>query len=268
METLLAHPAMQAGILPFFVALVLALPLARTRWLSVAQGAGFVVCVWLAVGWSLEAMTSTRKLAICGAAVVALCAGVEWLARRWRAVAAAASAVLACAALWMLWRLLAQKETGPAVLAGVLAAAYVAAQAGTMLHAGDDPVCCAAAGSVLGFATGIVAILGASAVLGTFALAAGSAAAATLAAQFLRNGTAPVGRSISLPAATVSALAGVNGVMAAELSWYALLPLLLVAPVARIAPATLSVRLRCIAAFALALVPAAAAVALAWFRPA
>jgi hypothetical protein len=86
--------------------------------------------------------------------------------------------------------------------------------------------------------------------------------------QLLRGSAAPVGRSISLPAATVAALAGVNGVMTAELSWYALLPLLLIAPVARLVPAMLTPRIRSIAAFALCLIPAAAAIALAWFRPA
>jgi hypothetical protein len=259
---------MPAGILPFAVGLIVAFPLARTRWLSLAQVAGFIVCVTLATGWSLEPMTSTRKLAVAGVAVVVLCAVVESDTARWRAVAAIVSAVLAAATLWMLWRLLAQKEMGAAALAGVPATLYVAAQSGAMLHAGDDPPRAAAAGAVLGLATGVVAILGASAVLGTFALAAGSAAAATLGAQFLRNAAAPVGRSLSLPVATVAGLAGVNGVMTAELPWYALLPLLLVAPIARLAPATLPVRLRCVAAFALALVPAAAAVALAWFRPA
>jgi hypothetical protein len=268
LEAWLAHPAMQAGVLPFVVALVVAFVLARSRWLAVAQEAGFAVAVTLAAGWSLDSLTSTRKLAIVGIAVIALCAAVEWKPMQWRRIAAGVCAVLAAATVWMLWRLLAQKDTGPALWAAIPAAGYVALQAGLALHCGEDPVRSAASGAVLGLATGIVAILGASALLGTFALAVGSAAAATLAVQFFRGSEARVGRSISLPAAAVAALAGVNGVMTGELPWYALLPLLLIAPVARLAPATLTTRIRCIAAFALCLIPAAAAIALAWFRPA
>jgi hypothetical protein len=259
---------MQAGILPFVVALVLAFPLARSRWLAIAQVAGFAVAATLAAGWSLESLTSTRKLAIVGVAVIALCAAIEWKPVQWRRFGAVACVALAAATVWMLWRLLAQKDLGPAALAATLAAGYVLLQTALALHAGEDPARSAASGAVLGFATGIVAILGASALLGTFALAVGSAAAATLAVQFFRGRAAPVGRSISLPAAAVAGLAGVNGVMTGELPWYALLPLLLIAPIGRVAPATLTARIRCIAAFVLCLIPAAAAIALAWFRPA
>ena len=268
MEAWLAHPAIQAGILPFVVALVVAFLLARTRWLALAQVAGFAVAVTLAAGWSFESLTSTRKLAIVGVATIAMCAAIEWKPAQWRRVALAVCIVLAASAVWMLWRLLAQKEVAPAVLAAVLAGGYVAMQSALALQSGDDPVRSAASGAVLGMATGIVAILGASAVLGTFALAVGSAGAATLAVQFIRGRASPVGRSISLPAAVVAALAGVNGVMTAELPWYALLPLLLCVPITRLAPSTLTARVLCIAAFALCLIPAAAAIALAWFRPA
>src|SRR4051812_20729935 len=107
---------MQAGVLPFAVALVVAFLFARTRWLALAQIAGFAVAVTLAAGWSLESLTSTRKLAIVGVASIVVCAAIEWKPTRWRRVAAAVCAVLAAATVWMLWRLLAQKDIGPAVL--------------------------------------------------------------------------------------------------------------------------------------------------------
>src|SRR4051812_23301423 len=110
LEAWLAHPAMQAGVFPFVAALVVALVLARSRWLAVAQVAGFSVAVTLAAGWSFEALTSTRKLTIIGIAVIALCAAIEWKPMQWRRVGASACAVLAAATVWMLWRLLAQKD--------------------------------------------------------------------------------------------------------------------------------------------------------------
>jgi hypothetical protein len=268
MDIWLAHPAVQAAGLPFLVALAMAWPLARTRWLALPQAAGFAATATLAIGWSLESLTSTRKLALAGVAAILLCALIEMLDDRRRTATALACIALAAATVWMLWRLLAQQDAAHAVLTGVVAAGYVAAQGALVLRAGDDPVRAAAAGAVLAWGTGVVAILGASAVLGTVALAAGSAAIATLGVQFLRGAGGPAGRSIALPAAAVAALAGANAVLTAELPWYALLPLLLVVPAAQLAPATLRPRARALSALALAFVPAAAAVALAWFCPA
>ncbi|HUR88074.1 MAG TPA: hypothetical protein VMZ74_03215 [Ramlibacter sp.] len=268
METWLSHPAVQAVGLPFIVALIVALPLARTRWLAIAQVAGFAVCATLVAGWSLEALTSTRKLAIIGIATLALCALVEVGSSNWRAAAATSAVALGFAAAWMLWRLLAQKEIGPALLAALLAAGYVVLQAGLSLHAGADPVRSTAAGAVLALATGAVAILGASAVLGSMAIAVGVSAVATLVLPWLRNEAPPRGRSIALPVSAVAALGDVAAVLVAELPGYCLVPLALVFPVSHLAPALRPVRTRAAVAFALALIPAAAAIALAWFRPA
>jgi hypothetical protein len=82
----------------------------------------------------------------------------------------------------------------------------------------------------------------------------------------VRGHASPAGRSISLPSGTAAALAAVAAVMAAELPWYTLLPLLAVAPATLLArPA--NVFWRAAFAFVFALVPAALAVGLAWFRP-
>jgi len=264
----LSHPAVQAGVLPFIVALVVALPLARTRWLALAQVAGFAVCVTLVAGWSLESLTSTRKLAIIGVASVALCVLVEMWTANWRAAIAAASLALAIAAIWMTWRVLVQKEPGPAIFAAVLVGGYVAAQCALSLQAGEDPVRCTSAAVVFALASGVVAVLGASAVLGSMAISVGASAMATLAIPFIRNVPPPRGRSVALPATAVAALAGAAAVLVADLSAYCLLPLLLVAPAARLAPALRPMRVRALVAFSFAVVPAACAIALAWFRPA
>jgi len=261
----LGHPAVQGGGLPFVVALVLAAALARTRWLAFAQAAGFAACVTLAIGWSFESLTSTRKLAIVAVASVLLCLFVERF--RTRASNVACIVLIAASSTWVLWRLLAQMDLPAALAAGLLAAAYVAWLTGSSLKASADPVRGAAAGAALGFGTGVLAILGASAVLGVAALAAGSAAAATLVVQALRNSPSPVERSISLPAVTAAALAGTAAVMTAELPGYALLPMLAVPPATLLARPAGAFR-RGALAFVFALVPAAIAVALVWFRPA
>lgn len=251
--------------MPFIVALALAAPLARTRWLAVAQAAGFAACATIAIGWSFESLTATRKLAIVGVASLVLCVFVERSRKPWAETLCVL--LLAAASVWVLWRLLVQKELAAAAVAGVLAAAYVAWQVAASLKISADPVRGTAAAAALGFSAGAVAILGASAVLGIAALAAGFAAAATLIVQAWRGVAAPHARSASLPATSVAALVPAAAVMTGELSWYVLLPLLAVSPSVLLARAA-GVRWRATLAFLFALVPGLVAVALAWFRPA
>ena len=266
MQEWLAHPAVQGGLAPFAAGLAAAAVLARTRWLALAQVLGFAVAVTLAIGWSIEPLTSIRKLAIIGISTAVLCIAYEWARARSRAASAVAVSVLAVASAWMLWRLLVQKDMPDAIVAGVLAAAYVAWQAGTTLKVSADPVRGAAAGAMLGFAAGGLALLGASAVLGVVALGAGFAAAATLVVQALRNKAASAGRSISLPAAGIAALVGGAAVMSAELPWYTLLPTVAVAPATALSRSE-SPRTRGAVACLCSFVPVLAAIALAWFRP-
>jgi hypothetical protein len=151
-------------------------------------------------------------------------------------------------------------------LAGVLAAAFVAALvASTLKVSQDDPIGGSAAGLMLGLGTGALAVLGASAVLGSAAISVGAGAGAALLVQMLRGRPAPVGSTIALPAATVAGLAGVLATLSASLPWYTLLPLLAVPWATRLVPAGLqSAWLRAFAAAALALLPMLLAIVLAW----
>jgi hypothetical protein len=266
LEDWLSHPVLSAAFVPGIVGLMFAAVLARTRLLGVAQAAGFIACASLVVGWSTEPLTATRKLAYVGAATALLCLVYEFIAARRRAPAVELAVILAAASVWVLWRLLAQKETAPAFVGGLLAAGYVAAQVLATIAAGQDPVRGAAAGTVLGWTTGVVCIFGASAVLGILSLAAGTAAAATLFVQAARNRKARPGPSISVPAATVAALAGIMAVASAELSPYALIPLLAVAPITRFIPTRRSERVRAVVALVVGTEPALVALGIAWFR--
>lgn len=269
MEEWLGHPAIQGGLVPFVVALACSAALVRTRLLALAQVAGFLALAALAIGFSFESLTSTRKLVLAGAGTALLAAAIEWRRMPRGATQAAAVAVLAAASVWMLSRLLAQKDPGEALLAGALAAGYVAGLAGATLHVGEDPVRGASAGLMVGLGTGVLGVLGASAVLGLVGISAGAAAGATLLVQMVRGHAAPAGSSISLPASGIAALAGVLTVSSASLAWYALLPVLAAPWATLLVPQ--SVRplwLRAILTSLAALAPMLAAVGLAWFRPA
>lgn len=268
MDELLQNPAFQAGIAPFVVALPLAILLARTRLLGLAQLAGFLVLAGMAIGFSLESLTAVKRLVLVavgsGVAILVL----ELLGGRADALRWVVLAFLAVGCTWMLWRLLVQKETSVALLTGVLAAAYVTVLAGSMLLVSRDPVRGASAGLMIGLGMGAVAILGASAVLGSVTIAVGAAAGATLLAQMVR-GEAPTGATISLPAATVTGLAGVLATQSAVVPWYCLVPVLAAPWATRLVPAGSLPKpwMRAFACSALALLPMLVAVALAWALP-
>jgi hypothetical protein len=86
----------------------------------------------------------------------------------------------------------------------------------------------------LGLGTGGAALLGASALLGQFGLALGSAASAYLLIQMISNRPLPCGRSYTLPLSLISGLTGSLAVLTAELPWYALAPLAAIPLLAKI----------------------------------
>lgn len=266
MDVLLQNPAVQAGVVPFAVAIGLSAALVRTRLLALAQVAGFLALVGLAIGFSFEALTASKKLVLIGIATAVAALALERRGGRPpRSERAVLLAVLAAGCVWMLWRLLAQLELGPALLAAALASAYIVVLVGSTLHMSGDPVRGAAAGLMVGLGTGVLALLGASAVLGLVGIAVGASAGATLLVQMLRGRSGEAGTTISLPASAIAGLAGVLAVMSASLPWFCLVPLLASPLATGVVPA--SVRplwLRAFLSALAALVPVLLAVGLAW----
>jgi hypothetical protein len=264
---LLLNPGVQAGVLPFVAALALGLLLARSRFLALAVVGGLAVLLGLTVGFALEPMTSVRKLIVATLASGGLALALEAarIAPR-RSVAGALGLLAGIAAVWAISRILAQKEAGPAILAGVAAFVFVAALVGGSLSATADPLRASVIGTCLGWGSGALAVLGASALLGQIGIALGTACAGAALAQMLRGGPAPSGWSVGLPASLGAALVGLLAVATGELRWYFLLPLLIVPFAARWVPSGDARRhwqYAFLAGFA-ALVPVAAAIAWAW----
>jgi hypothetical protein len=231
MNDWLQHPAVQAGLAPFGVALPLSLLLARTRFMAAAVASGLVVLLVLTVGFALEPLTSVRKAIVVTLAATAVVVALEIAAvQRRTVVVAALASIVALSALWVLQRILEQQPVAAAWLLAAGAVLYVGLIAGGTLAFGRDPIRTAVMGSALGWGSGALAILGASALLGQIGLALGSASAAAALVQMLRGHAAPLGWTLGVPAAVGASFAGVLASATGELRWYALLPLLLVAP--------------------------------------
>ena len=237
MNELLDNPAVQAGVVPFVVALVVAALLQRTRITGLAIGAGFAAVIVLAIGFSFEPLTAVRKMVLCGVGACLLLVAMELRAvapsTRVRLALAAAAAL---AAVWVVLRVLVQKETGPALLAGLGAAAYLAALVDAGNHADADPLGLAASGLMMGLCAGALALLGASASMAQVGIAVGASSGAVLLVQMLTARRLPVGWTLALPASVLAGLVGLLAVFTASLPWYCLIPTLAIPWATRLYP--------------------------------
>jgi hypothetical protein len=238
MSDLLLNPAVQAGVVPFVVAALLAALLSRTRFLAVAAASGAVVLLALTVGFEFQPLTAVRKLTLLVFGALALAVALEAGrvgARKSVIVVLAMAASIG--AVWALQRIIEQQAPRAAWLSALAAMVYVALLVGATLALGTRPLRASIAGACLGWGNGALAVLGASALLGQLGVALGTACAAVALVQMLRGQETPAGWTVALPAAVGAALVGVLASATGELRWHLLLPLLLVAPVAGLIPA-------------------------------
>lgn len=236
MDGLFDHPAVQAGIAPFLVALATAWPLSRTRLLGLATGAAFTIAVALTVGFSFLASTSLQKLVVVEMLLIALIAPLELLAVRIASVRLrmGLAGAAGLSAVWVAWRVLKQQELATALLAGASAVFFVAALAYTAGAAEEDTAPSSASALVLALGSGALALAGASALLAQLGIATAAGAGAAWLAQALRQKSAPPGHTLALPAHVAAGLVGTLAVTTGSLPWYGLLPMLAVPACARI----------------------------------
>lgn len=267
MNELLDNPAVQAGLIPALVGLVAGGALLRTRWLVLVPLAALAAVVTLALGWSMEPLTTVRKVVLCALAAGGLALVLEALAlapgRALRVVLALAAAG---AALWVGSRALAQMEGSALWLRGALLAVLAAAIVSSFAATAGDTLKSLAAASVLGFGAGLLALLGASASQAFMGIGIGAASGVAVLWQMLR-GRAPETRFLLLPVLAFAALAPMVGHLTGGLTWLALLPLPFVAPAAALFKAPdKPVWQQALLSGLPALVPVLVALALAWFR--
>ena len=266
MNTLLDNPAVQAGVAPFAVALIVAASLQRSRLLGLAIGAALATVIALTIGFSFESLTSMRKMVLVGLVASLLVLPLELASVRPGPRVRWALAIAAgLAGIWVMLRVLEQREIGLALIGGLAAATFMVALVASGFAVRDDPVRSASVALVLGLGAGVLSLLGASVTLAQVGIAIGAGAGAVLLVQMVTGRRAPVGWTLTLPATVVVGLLGLLSVFTGELRWYYLVPLLAVPWAARLVPAgQRPVWLTAIATSLAALVPTALAVAVAW----
>jgi len=231
----LIHPVVQGAMLPFLAGLVASAVLAPLRLAGLAAVAGFATAVYLVVGFEFSPMTTVRKAMLLGlvAPVIGVAADVAFKPTRFAAPLIAL--LSAAASVWVFLAVLRQKEIAQAVLLGGGVGAYVAWLVVWMLALRDDSVRAGAASLALGLGTGVAAVFAASATLGLYAMALGSASGAFLLVQMLTGRRTFAGVAFTLTAGLLAGLLGAATYHLAQLPWF-VLPVMALVPLAARVP--------------------------------
>lgn len=232
MGDLLNYPEVQSVVLPFAAALVVAIILLRSGLGLAGLGmiVGFVITVVFVNGVELLPLTATRKIIIAGLAgtlVGALADRQAWGARNRLAVFTGLSVL---AAAWVMGIALLRQSGMDLLSATTGTLAYVVWIVYWTEKSRTRPLRAESGAVGFGLGTGLIAIMGSSALLGQLALAVSAASAGVLAALLLQKKDS-AGAALTLPASGLLGLIGCAVVAFASLPWLALL-ILSLAPMA------------------------------------
>lgn len=266
MEDLLNHPAVQGGVGPLVVALIVAAALARTRYAWLAVVAGYATSIALSTGFQFSPLTASRKILLLG--LLAPIAGIalDVLGRASTRVVATIAVIAGIVSLWVFVSVLAQREGTSLYLAAAGIAAFTAILTALVLALRDDGLRAGAAGLGLGLGGGIAAIISASIGFLLSGVAIAASAGALLLTQVVLSRNIAAGFVGTLTLGLLVALFAGGSLLLAQMPWYAL-PLLFLVPLAARIPVSdrlpLIVRAALLAFYAL--IAAAVPIAAAWF---
>ncbi len=268
MKELMMHPAFQAGVAPFIIGLVAAISLFQgpKNRSGLAVIFGFLVTVYLVMGFSFEPLNSTRKIILLGvlAALVGWLLDILPLLKR---VSFSALVILGIGStIWLFWPLLTNQPLSDVLLPIALLMLYTVWLLLAFGSMNKHPAMQGGAGLLaLGIGTGISALIGASAVYGQLGSAVAAGVGAFLLLHVFLDEETPTGFSVIVISVTICALVGIGAHKYAQLTWTALPLLALIPLIIRVPlPEYWSNSLRGLTWFALASLPAAMAIYLTW----
>ncbi len=266
MRELLHHPAVQAGVAPFVLALIVALALGRARLGGLAIVAAFATAVYLIADFNFSPLTVTRKIILLGMAAPIVGILADFAFKPTRAGGVMLALASAAATLWVFWPVLAQRETAQAwLLAGTVTVATAGMVGFSQIFLSEHPIRAGSAGLGLGLGAGIASILGGSANYATYGIALGAGAGAFLLPQMLTGRKIAAGTTFVLPATLTAGLIAAGAMVLAQVQWYSVLMLALVPVAARLPlPAKAALWLQAVLASLYTLIVAGLTCAIAW----
>ncbi|HEY1327118.1 MAG TPA: hypothetical protein VGI14_09280 [Casimicrobiaceae bacterium] len=267
----LDNPAVQGGIAPLVVGLVVGAALASTHrlgrtplaWLGVT--AAYAVTTYLATGLQLTPLTASRKVMLVTVAGALIGLALDLGARRSAGLAALCLVAAACATVWAFWSIVAQREGAASFGLAIGIASFAAVTVWLILSLADDGMRAAATGVGFGVATGVSAVVSASIGFLLSGMAIAASCGALLIVQVLARRDMPARFVAALSVGLPCALFAVGAMLLAQMPWF-VLPLLLLVPLALalIPLRALPPMARAAALVAVALVVAVVPVAAAW----
>ncbi len=231
MEDLPQQLAVQGGVLPLVVGLVLAAALARLRLSGLAAVGGFLTAAYLIGSFSFWPLTAMRKLLLLAILAPALGILVDLAFRPTQAAGPLLGALFGLASVWVFWSVLAQRPLGEALAMGSGVAAFIFWIVAFTLPLHADALRVGSTGLALGLGTGIGAIVGASAVLGLLGIALAAGTGGFLVVAMFLGKRLAGGTILALSVSVIAALIGAAALVLAEAPWWSL-PLLALVPLA------------------------------------
>ena len=239
MDSLLAHPAIQGGVLPFIIAFVISLVFFRVNLLAgLAIVAGFAVMVQLTTGFSFSPMTSTRKIIL----LILIAPAIAFIFQLWyknlEGLSKIGALFAAIALLWVLWPVLMRAPVSDIFFPALSYVIYAAWMMMIFMRMAELPAVTAGTASMMtGFTIGGAALIGASALLGQMGMVLAATGAGFLLVQLLTKSEEAAGLSFTMSSGLLAALLLPAAIVYAKVPWLvlpiaALIPLIAIYPFA------------------------------------
>jgi hypothetical protein len=231
MDNLLDRPEVQSALLPFVIALVLALGLRKlsaTAWLW-AMLAAFSLSALLINGPTLTPLTGTRKIILLLVAALFAAALLSGVLARLRLQRPFTDLFCLLALAWVFWAVVARMQTVQIAMTAAGAVAFALTLQLSFERVSANPARLHGAGLGLLLGVGLAASAAASALLGQLGLALAAACGGAYLAWVITGAGGGAQRLVvTLPYVLAPLLLGVASVLFARLPWYALIPLALI----------------------------------------
>ncbi len=223
------HPAIQSGLIPFVAAFISVALLNYLRLSGLAVIAGFCATVYFVADFNFESLSIVKKIILAGLIAATIAPLLDLISNYVRFTRHVIVLASGCVAIWVFWSVLKQKPLEEAAMYGVGLAAYSMILAAFIDWLASTPARAGPTGLSLGLATGALALLGASALLGQLGFAVGMACGAYTLYALTTGKSLSCGRTFTLPLTILCGLIAPAAMILAKLPWIGL-PLLLVIP--------------------------------------
>jgi hypothetical protein len=229
MDSLMSHPAVQSGIIPFVIALAIIVILGNTKpvLMGLAAVVAFIATVMLVTGLGLSPLTSTKKIILIAylAAVLGLVVDLagEKLGSYRKYTPGVFALIAVITVLWVIWPVVSRESTENPIGIAVGLSAYVAWMVFGISMLDRKKVQISATVFAIAMGTAIVSIIGATALYGQLAAPFAAATGAWLLFYLFAAQKAVFSTSFFLTASVACALLAAAATVYASLPWLTLL---------------------------------------------